>query len=70
MVYEYILIRDGYQGRGATTLENMGKVESATVEGAISAARAHHELADDSGVVVFVRPDATQGQVMTGTVLS
>lgn len=69
MIFEYILIQDGYQGRGATTLVNMGKVESSTVEGAIQTARAHHELADDSGVVVFVRPDAVQGQIVTGTVL-
>lgn len=68
MVYEYIVLRDGYQGRGATNLITMGKVESSTVEGAIQAARMHHELVEGDGQVVFVRPDAAQ--ITTGTILT
>lgn len=69
MIFEYILIKNGYQGRGATVLTEMGKVESETVAGAIQAVHsAHADQVKDGENVVFVRPEELT--VVTGTILT
>ena len=69
MIYDYILIKDGYQGRGATVLAEMGKVESTSVEGAIVAVQAaHKELVENDAHHVYVRPENVAAVV--GTVLT
>lgn len=69
MIYEYVLLKDGYQGRGKTELTEMGKVESTSPEGAILAVEAvHGELVKDGANVVFIRPEASV--TMIGTVLT